>query len=129
VRRQAPDDSTASGSGSETESEGSTAPEDLRVSDAEVATGLQQIDDLAGQVASGVADGDDAAADVDDQIEPMWASIEGTVKENDEDVYITFEDDFANLVSAIDDSDAEGAQAAADSVSDAVSSYLADHPG
>src|SRR5262245_50660943 len=88
------DDGAAAGSGSETDQ---TPPEDVRVSDAEVATGLQTIDDLVDQAATAVAvaDGDEqAATDADDQIEPTWQGVEGTVKANDEDIYITFEDNF-----------------------------------
>jgi hypothetical protein len=119
------DGGSASGSGSET-----TAPEEHRASDADVATGLQQIDDLVDQVAQRVADGDDdGAVEANDQIEPAWFPVEGTVKANDEDTYLTFEDNFATLSRAMDEGDAEAAQAAADTVSDAVATYLAEHPG
>jgi hypothetical protein len=118
------DDGAASGGGSAT-----TAPEELRASDADVATGLQKIDDLVGQVASAVADGDDeAAVDANEQIEPTWFEIEGTIKANDQDVYLAFEDSFATLGRAVDDADPDGAQTAADTVSDTVTAYLADHP-
>ena len=122
------DDDDAGGSSGEPSAE--VAPEDLRVSDAEAAAGLQQIDGLVGQVAERVADGDDSGAvDANNQIEPAWMAVEGTIKENDEDAYLTFEDNFASLSRAMDEGDAEGAQAAADTVSGAVSGYLADHPG
>jgi hypothetical protein len=121
------DDSDASGTSGES---GTTAPEDLRVSDAEVATGLQQIDDLVGQVAQRVADGDDdGAVEANDQINPVWFSVEGTIQENDPDAYITFEDQFAVLTRAMDEADSVGAQAAAETVSETASTYLADHPG
>jgi hypothetical protein len=121
------DDDDAATEGSATEG---TAPEDVRASDAEVATGLQQIDDLGDEVASAVADGDDdGAVEANEQIEPAWFGVEGTVKANDEDVYLTFEDNFATLGMAVDEGDAEGAQTAADTVSETVSAYLADHPG
>jgi hypothetical protein len=118
------DDSDASGGS------GTTAPEDLRVSDAEAAAGLQQIDDLVDQVAERVGDGDDdGAVEANDQINPVWLSVEGTIQENDPDAYITFEDQFAVLTRAMDEADAAGAQAAAETVSTTASSYLADHPG
>jgi hypothetical protein len=121
------DDDDAATDGAATEE---TAPEDVRASDAEVATGLQQIDGLVDEVASAVADGDDdAAVDANEQIEPAWFGVEGTIKANDEDVYITFEDNFATLGMAVDDGDAEAARTAADTVSETVSAYLADHPG
>jgi|SoiMetStandDraft_2_1073263.scaffolds.fasta_scaffold150307_2 hypothetical protein len=121
------DDDDASGSGSEPAAD---APEDLRASDADVATGLQEIDDLVDQVAGGVADDDDeAATEANEQIEPVWQEVEGTIKANDPDAYIEFEDNFALLGSAVDNGDADGAQTAADAVSGAVTAYLADHPG
>jgi hypothetical protein len=121
------DDSDATGASGES---GTTAPEERRVSDAEVATGLQQVDDLVDQVAERVSDGDDdGAVEANDQINPVWFSVEGTVQENDPDAYITFEDQFAVLTRAMDEADSVGAEAAAETVSDTVSSYLADHPG
>jgi hypothetical protein len=124
------DDDDSDATGSATDAGETTTPEELRVSDAEAAAGLQQIDDLVGQVAERVADGDDdGAVEANDQIEPAWFSIEGTVKANDEDAYLAFEDSFAVLTRAMDEGDAEGAQGAADTVSETASSYLADHPG
>jgi hypothetical protein len=121
------DDSDAAGSSGES---GTTAPEDLRVSDAEAAAGLQQIDDLVDQVAERVGDGDDdGAVEANDQINPVWVSVEGTIKENDQDAYLTFEDQFAVLTRAMDEADSVGAQTAAETVSDTAGSYLADHPG
>ena len=124
------DDGAGVRSGESGGSASEAPPEDIQVSDAEVATGLQQIDDLVDDVAASVADGDlEAAGETHEQIEPAWFGVEGTVKANDEDVYITFEDNFAVLGRAVDEGDADSAQTAADTVSETVASYLADHPG
>ena len=48
---------------------------------------------------------------LNDTIEPAWQPIEGTIKANDPDTYITFEDNFAVLGDAIDSDDAAKAQA------------------
>ena len=69
------------------------------------------------------------AADLNDQIEPEWQAIEGTIKSNDQDVYLTFEDTFALLGNAVDDGDAAAAKDAADTIGTAADDYLADYPG
>src|SRR5437660_756008 len=82
----------------------SPAPEDRRSPAADVATGL-------------------------DQIDSVWMTIEGTVKANDPDSYIAFEDAFALLEQGADQGDAAKAQQGAQSVSSTVAAYLAKYPG
>lgn len=108
----------------------SPVPEDVRASAAEVAEGLQAIQTTSDGIAAALAIGDQTAAQaLVDQIEPAWQGIEGTLKANDEDAYITFEDTFALLETAVEDGDDQLAQQGADAVSEAVSAYLATYPG
>jgi hypothetical protein len=106
----------------------SQAPEAQRASAADVATGLRKIDDTAKGVASKAA-GDKAGAQaLDAQIEPVWKTIEGTVKANSADGYATFEDNFPLLESAANAGDAAKAGTASSAVSKAVADYLAKYP-
>lgn len=106
-----------------------SVPEDERAPAAQVAGGLHQIDDLTAQIAQVTGSDQAKAKDLTSQIEPIWQQIEGTVKANDPDAYITFEDGFAAIEKAADAGDAAGAQKAAASVHDAVTSYLGKYPG
>jgi hypothetical protein len=106
----------------------SQAPEEKRASAVEVAAGLKKIDDTAKGVASRAA-GDKAGAQaLDAQIEPVWKTIEGTVKANSPDGYAAFEDSFGSLESAAGSGDAAKAGTASTAVSKAVADYLAKYP-
>jgi hypothetical protein len=107
----------------------SPAPEEQRVSAAEVATGLRQIDDTAKGIAEKAGTDKAAAQQLDARIEPAWQKIEGTIKSNDQDAYITFEDSFAMLGNAAGDGDAAKARTASETVSKAVGDYLTKYPG
>jgi hypothetical protein len=107
----------------------SVAPEDVRAPDAQVAAGLTQIKTISGQVAQLTATDKATAKQVDDQIEPAWEQIEGTVKANDPDTYLTFEDSFADLEQAVDSGNAAKAQQTASTVSTTVDAYVAKHLG
>jgi hypothetical protein len=100
-----------------------------RVSAKDVATGLGQLETLTSQIALGVSADAKAAKEQADGIEKIWEPIEGTIRANDKDSYIRFEDDFAALEKAADGADAAKAQTAAKDVSDAVKAYLAKFPG
>lgn len=103
-------------------------PEDRRASAAEVSKGLRQIETTAAEVAAAGVD-KARATRAAGRIEPVWETIEGTVKANDPDAYIAFEDAFALLENAADQGDAAKAQQGADSVSKTVAAYLAKYPG
>ena len=94
----------------------SQAPEDVKAPAAEVTAGLHQIQDITGQVAQAVGSDKATASDLNEQIEPVWEKIEGTVKSNDSEAYITFEDSFAALGKAVDSGDSAKAQEAATTV-------------
>jgi hypothetical protein len=104
----------------------SAAAEDVRAAGAEVAAGLRKIESLAGQVAA--ARGAPAAQGLVAQIEPTWATIEGTVKANDPDAYLALEDAFAQLGKAAG-GDAAAAASGAAAVLGTVTAYLSKYPG
>ncbi|MEA3055956.1 MAG: hypothetical protein QOD30_1388, partial [Actinomycetota bacterium] len=83
-----------------------TAPEEARASDADVAAGLHTITGIGDDIAAAVAAGDTTkATDLVEKIEPSWAKIEGTIKSNDEEAYLAFEDAFAAIGLAVKDGD------------------------
>jgi hypothetical protein len=107
----------------------SKAPEEVQVSAAAVASGLTQIRDIAAQAAQAVGSDKAKAQKLNELIEPVWKRIEGTVKANDSDAYITFEDSFAELGKAVDDGDSAKAQQAAATVATTATAYLQTYPG
>lgn len=118
------DDSSGSKASSTT-----TAPEEARASDADVAAGLKTITGVGDQIAAAVKAGDSAtASDLVEKIEPAWSKIEGTIKANDEEVYLSFEDAFAAMGLAVKDSDSTKATAVAGDIHTAADAYLEAHP-
>lgn len=105
------------------------APEDQRAPAAQVAKGLGDIDALVKQISTTVNADAKAAKDQTEGIEKLWEPIEGTIRENDKDAYIRFEDDFAALGKAVGDADAAKTQSTASDVSEAVKAYVAKYPG
>jgi hypothetical protein len=117
--------SGASGAGSATTT---PAPEDITTSPAAVAAGLRQIATLATQIAA-AGDAKVKASSLADQIEPIWQTIEGTIKANDKDTYLAFEDNFALLETGAEAGDAAKTQQGATGVAKATADYLARYPG
>ena len=117
------------GSSSKSKGETSPAPEDQRAPAAQVTAGLGTIGGIVGQV--GLAAGTDAksAKELHTSIEPEWQKIEGTIRANDKDTYIRFEDDFAALGKAVAAGDSAKAQQTAADIADAIKAYLAKFPG
>ena len=104
----------------------SVAPEDVIVSDAEVKSGLDATVTLLETLAATPALADDAAlADV----EALWFSYEGTVKENDAGAYLDAEDALAQFDQAAKDGDGEVLTAAAAKFKAMAKAYLAKFPG
>src|SRR5262245_48192451 len=90
-------DTTSASSADRTDSTKSTestsqAPEDVKAPAAEVTAGLKQIQVITGKLAQAVGSDKAQAEDLNEQIEPVWEHIEGTVKSNDAESYLTFED-------------------------------------
>jgi hypothetical protein len=106
----------------------SPAPEDITTSSAAVAAGLRQVTTLAGQIAA-AGTAKDAATSLADQLEPIWQTIEGTVKANDQNAYLAFEDNFALLATGAQAGDAAKTQQGAAGVVKASADYLARYPG
>lgn len=118
-----------SNNGSSGRASTTVAPEELRVTPVRVALGLHRIDRLGHEVTTAVAAGRLARAKgLLARIEPTWQSIEGTVKAEDADAYLAFEDAFAALGLAVGDGDAARAQKASTAISDAATAYLQAHP-
>jgi len=117
---------TATAGSSEDESK---APEEARAPAAEVTAGLTQIRAMTAKIAAAVGSAKGQAEELNKQIEPLWQGIEGTVKANDADAYISFEDSFAELEKAIDNGDSAKAQQAATTVATTVTAYLGKYPG
>jgi hypothetical protein len=96
---------------------------------AEVATGMRKIDQIAKEIAGSAGTDKTKAAGLDGQIEPTWKTIEGTVKQHDQNTYLAMEDNFAVLKKAAEDGDAAAAASGATAISSAVQAYLAKYPG
>jgi len=107
----------------------SKAPEEILASAAQVSAGLTQIGDITAQAARAAGMDTAKAQKLNALIEPVWKRIEGTVKANDSDAYITFEDSFAELGRALDAGDSAKAQQAAATVATTVTAYLKKYPG
>jgi hypothetical protein len=99
------------------------APEDTKAPDAAVTAGLKGLV----TVANGIAAIPDEAASkkASDGLEPIWMKVEGTVKDNEPDMYATIEEDLSLLESG----DQAKAKTGADEMSKTVDAYLAKHPG
>jgi hypothetical protein len=95
-----------------------------------VAAGLATLKTTVTQTAAAVEAGSKNTAEtLDAKIEPTWQPIEGTIKANDPDSYITIEDNFAVMSNAVKDMDADKAKQAADTISVTADAYLEKHPG
>lgn len=115
--------STPAATGGSTAS--SLAPEDITTTAAAVSDGLAKLVVLAKDIATRTARSSDDGKEAAEGLETLWRPIEGTVKKNDADTYLSIEDAFAGLESG---KSAQAAPAAAD-LSRAVASYLAKHSG
>jgi hypothetical protein len=102
---------------------------ELRVSATEVAAGLGKIQTLTNQIALAVSADAKAAQEQAKGIEELWGPIEGTIRANDKDSYIRFEDDFAALEKAAEGADPAKAQSSSADVAETVKAYLAKYPG
>jgi hypothetical protein len=120
----------AGGCGSGESGSEAKVPEDRRAPATEVSAGLKKIQGIAETTAAVTASGDRARAeDLNGEIEPQWQKIEGTIRANDKDTYLTFEDSFAVLEGAVKSGDAPMASKGAADVATSVQRYLAKFPG
>jgi hypothetical protein len=107
----------------------SVAPQAQPTTAAEVATGLGKIDQLGKDIAASAGTDKAKATSLDGQIEPTWKTIEDTVKQNDQNTYLTMEDNFAVLEKAAGDGDAAAATKGSAAITSAVQAYLTKYPG
>jgi hypothetical protein len=105
-----------------------TTPEQVTTSAAAVAAGLTQIKSIAAQIATQAGTDQAAAKETDAKIEPIWMTIEGTVKANNPDAYISFEDAFSALETAAETGDAAKGSDGSSRVAAAVDAYLVAYP-
>lgn len=105
------------------------APEAQRTSAAAVATGLTTIQGITSEIASTTGTDNAKAGELAERIEAQWSPIEGTVKANDPDAYLAFEDVFAVLQDAVKKGDAASATKGSESATASVKAYLAKNPG
>jgi hypothetical protein len=101
-------------------------PEDVIVSDSIVTAGLQKLPSTidAAIAAIGTAE----AKEKLDAIEAEWFSFEGTVRQNDTELYLAIEDQLTPLQRQIEDGDATTASATADTLNALFDQYLAKYP-
>lgn len=110
-------------------SSSSTTPEDVRAAAATVAAGLATIKTTTADIATTLeTDAADAKESVE-KIEPAWEPIEGTIKVNDQNAYLTFEDNFAQIEGAVEKGDVAKAKAAADTIATTADTYLGTYSG
>ena len=103
--------------------EAAAAPEDVIAPDAQVATGLQGLKQLATDVSRQTQPA--ASKDKAEGLEGFWAPVEGAVKRNEPDMYATIEEDLSLLESG----DAAKTKTGAAEMGETVDAYLAKHPG
>jgi hypothetical protein len=118
-----------SGGGKDSAKESNDAPEAHQAPAAQVTAGLGKIGAIVAQVSLAAGTDAKSAKQLNEGIEPAWQQIEGTIRANDKDLYIRFEDDFAALSKAASAGDGAKAQQTAADITDAVKAYLAKYPG
>jgi hypothetical protein len=107
--------------------ESGESPEEVIVPDSQVTAGLNQMITDMSTLAAGVADGTATSAQ-SDAVHTVWASFEGTVKQNNVDGYLAIEDALGAMQKAVSDKDAAAAKQASDDLETAANAYLAEHP-
>lgn len=110
------------------DSNGLTA-DDMRVPAPEVVDGLNLLKNIVNDVANSVGSDPQAAADAQGRIEPVWSSIEGTVRVTEPATYRILEDQFSIIQKGLNPASPVRERAAADAVVKAADGYLARHAG
>jgi hypothetical protein len=105
-----------------------TRPEDRRVTNAEVTTGLAQLQTQVDQAARSAGSDAAAAKTQADTAFETWEGIEGTIKNNEQDLYLRFEDALSDVRTGSRDDDAAKAQRGAADIRATSGEYLANHP-
>jgi hypothetical protein len=108
---------------------GNRSPQEVRAPDDEVADGLGQLKAIVNQIGDSASSDNNHAKDLQAEIEPIWESVEGTVKANDPSAYGTLADQFTVIGKAVAQKDGSAARTAAALVNKTADAYLAAHPG
>jgi hypothetical protein len=116
----APDDTTGS--------TGTSTPEEVIVSDAEVSAGIAQVDDQIALALTTLPTDQAKAKAVVEQVYSTWYGIEGTIKKNSKDLYLDMEDGLGAVKNGVDQNDATKAQKGSTDFSAAASKYLQQFP-
>jgi hypothetical protein len=114
------------GSPTTTSSSGESAETYVVVPDSQVTAGLAVINANAVKAAATIAAGQDAKSTVD-AMYAKWASIEGTIKQNEVEMYLDFEDALGSMQNANKDKDKVAAAAAVADFAKTSAQYLAKH--
>ena len=96
------------------------------VPDATVTQGLAATQQLLTDIASGKTTDKDKALDA---VEVSWASYEGTIKQNEVELYLSFEDTLAAMQKAVKAANSADMTTAAAKFATTAQTYLAKHPG
>jgi len=107
---------------------GSGAAEAGSPSAHDVADGLKKIQSIAVDAAAYAGKDKAKSAESAGSIEAVWKTIEDTVRGNEKDAYVAFEDAFGSLGAAAKAGDATKAGKAAHTVATTIDGYLAKHP-
>jgi hypothetical protein len=117
--------------GSDSDSNGSepavTSPEDHIADDATVTAGLDRMGRTAAEIQAKVGLGTEID-DAQDQLEVDWQQIEGTVRQNEPDMYLEFEEDLGAIGKAAADADAAATGKSIGDLATVTASYLVKHP-
>ncbi len=105
-----------------------TTPEERIVPDSEVTAGLATLQRQAEEAESLVATDPAAAEKAAGAAHETWEGIEGTIKKNETDMYLRFEDALSDLNLGAQKGDVEQAQRGARDLRETASDYLAAHP-
>ena len=95
--------------------------------DAQVTAGLAELETMGAAVVAAATVGNASTADVDAMYD-KWATFEGTIKQNEVDLYLTMEDNLAGLRAVAEKNDGPAATTSMKALSDAAAAYLAKHP-
>ncbi|MCU1361004.1 MAG: hypothetical protein JWN99_2293 [Ilumatobacteraceae bacterium] len=104
-----------------------TSPEDHLATDAEVTAGLGRMAATAATITATVAAGT-KVEDAQDQLEVDWQQVEGTVRANEPDLYLEFEEDLGAIDKAAADANAADTAKSIGDLATVTASYLSKHP-
>ena len=102
------------------------SPENVIVSDQDVATGLAE---TAAKMTALAAAPESATDEGVQDVYELWEGYEGTVKRNEPDMYLNFEDVLGSFKKGAESGDAVAMQSAITEFGKQTATYLAAHPG